>query len=576
MKWIIRICIVLLVLLVGLNSCSNKVSSNASDKTDNSGLTSSSGASVSEIIRNSFDTLQAERYILDEHSRDDLLKELRRFYRFSNYKLRWCNGKGTTEETRDLLNILSLANEHGLDPKQYNVDHLIDLIDSVYTYDFNPKTEDVVRLDMSLSASYLSYAWHLYNGMVNPEQIQDGWHKANKNTEIAQYLAGKSLQESLEMIEPNNASYNLMRQRLETYISIANEGGWPVLSDTIDIKPGEYDENVYDLRDRLSYSSDYKTGLSQSRGSAVYDDKLVDAVKSFQKRHGLNSDGVINKETIEALNVPVQYRIAQIKINLERLRWMPRQMDDKYLLVNVPEFRLKIFRKNKLVDNMRVIVGRLNSPTPMINSEIDYLILSPTWAVPNQIFNQDVLPKVKKDPDYLDKAGYKLYASLDGINETLIDANTLRWQDMKVIKNTYKVIHTPAPSDNKKGGIKFVIPNSENLYLCDAPTTSLFDFSYRTFNYASISVEEPTKLARFILNEKKWNVQAIEENMSLKEPLRIIPQNKIPIFVTYLTSRVDENDNITFFKDIYGYDLKQAELMGINMSDTGFDNSFTE
>ncbi|MEL7005867.1 MAG: L,D-transpeptidase family protein, partial [Bacteroidota bacterium] len=370
--------------------------------------------------------------------------------------------------------------------------------------------------------------------------------------------------------------YDLLRKRLETYISISKEGGWPTLPDTISLRPGDYDNSVYDIRNRLSYSNDLGVSLSGGRGSGVYEGKLVDAVKSFQKRHGLNSNGIVDKETIEAMNVSVDYRIAQIKINLERLRWMPHEKDEKYLLVNVPEFKLRIYRKNKVVDDMRVIVGRLGTPTPLINSEIDYVIMSPTWAVPNQIFNESVLPKVKKDPNYLDNAGYKLYASLDGNSETLIDPSSLKWNEIEVIQNDYRVIHTPSPSDEKKGGIKFVIPNSESLYLCDAPTPSLFDFSYRTFNYTSISVEEPKKLARYIINQKKWDLEAIEENMNLKEPFTIVPESKIPIYVTYLTSIIDDRGNLIFSKDIYEYDKKQAELMGIDMTASVFNDSFSE
>ena len=575
MRLKIRHFVILWGLFIGLCSCSNKIASNGSNA-DNGEFSDLEGSSISEILRNSLDTLTAEDYISDENSKDALFKELKRFYRFSSYNLRWCTGDGTSEETRDLLNVLSLANDHGLDPDSYRIDHLVDLIDSVYTYNFNAKAEDVVKLDIALTASYLSYSWHLYNGMVNPEQIEKGWRKANENTEIAQYLAGKTLQQSLEMIEPDNSEYNQLRQKLETYISIANEGGWPMLSDTISLRPGDYDESVYDLRDRLSYSGDLKSGLSRVRGSAVYDDKLVEAVKSFQKRHGLKDDGLVNKETIEALNVPVEYRVAQIKINLERLRWMPRQMEDKYLIVDVPEFKLKIFRKNKITDEMRVIVGRLNNATPMINSRIEYLIMSPTWTVPNQVFNKDLLPRVKEDPDFLEKSGYKLYASADGINETLIDSHSLKWDEMKVIQNTYKVIHTPAPSDNKKGGIKFVIPNGENLYLCDAPTPALFDFSFRTFNYTSISVEEPKKLARYIINEKGWDLESIEESMTLEEPIKVVPQNQLPIFVTYMTSVVNENGNVIFCKDVYENDAKQAVLMGIEMTESNPRDSFSE
>jgi len=575
MRPTINLFFTLILSIIGATSCSNRVTSTNGSNSDEP-IAGTSGSTIRQMVRKSFDTLTVDNYILDTTYQDQLFSELKRFYRFSNYNLRWCTGKGTNEETRDLLNVLTLADDHGLNPALYNVDHLISLIDKVYTYNFNAIPEDIVQLDVSLTAAYLSYAWHLYNGMVDPTQIQKGWQKANENTEIAQYFAGKSLQESLEMIEPDSDEYDLLRKRLETYISISKEGGWPTLADTINLRPGDYDDSVYDIRDRLSYSNDLGVNLSGGRGSGVYEGKLVDAVKSFQRRHGLNDNGIIDKETIDAMNISVDYRIAQMKINLERLRWMPREMDDKYLLVNVPEFKLRIYRKNKVVDDMRVIVGRIATPTPMVNSKIDYVIMSPTWAVPNQIFNESVLPKVKEDPTYLENAGYKLYASLDGNNETLIDAATLKWNEMDVIQNNYRIIRAPSPSDEKKGGIKFVIPNSENLYLCDAPTPSLFDFSFRTFNYTSISIEEPKKLARYIINQKKWDLEAIESNMDLEEPFTIIPEDKIPVFVTYMTSIIDDRGNLIFSKDIYEYDKRQAELMGIDMTSSTFNDSFSE
>ncbi len=516
---------------------------------------------IQQYLVTSIDTIKADNYIHDTHFKKELFNELKEFYRFNSHELVWSTLSAPTSDARTLLNELALSEEHGLFPEDYRVDLLVDQMNEVYDYSSELNISEVIHLDILLSAAYLTYAWHLYNGQINTKELGEYWHAHKKQTELAPYLAGKSFRDGIRMVEPASEAYGNLRKKLATYLSIADEGGWPVLPDSMRVYPGEYHEMIFVLQDRLFYSNDYNKGLTGPASGSTYDETLQEAVRSFQRRHGIAADGRLSKETIAALNVPIEKRIDQIKINLERMRWMPREANNKYLLVNIPDFSLKIYRKEKELETMKVIVGRDANPTPVISDQVEYITFSPTWSVSDNLFNRNVLPKVKEDPEYLNKLGYRLYARSDVKGENPLDIRTIQWHSIKIINHDYRVVHPPGPNDKMTGQVKFAMPNSEDLFLCDGSSSALFDFSFRAFNFSSISVEKPELLAKYLLNDRKWDVRRIKESMTSRTPTSVMLKEKIPVHVTYFTSWVDKDGVIQFRDDLYGYDARQAELM---------------
>lgn len=516
---------------------------------------------IQQYLVTSIDTIKAGNYIHDVHFKKELFKELKQFYRFNHYKLAWSALNAPNSDAKLLLNELSLSEEHGLFPSDYKVAELVDRVNEVYDHSSEVEIVEVIHLDILLSAAYLTYAWHLYHGQVNTRDLGEYWHAHKKRIELSTYLAGKSFKEGIEMVAPSSQAYANLRKKLATYLSIADEGGWPLVPDTLNLYPGEYHEMVYLLQERLSYSNDYKKSLGPGQSSSTYDAPLQEAVKFFQKRHGITPDGILNKETITALNVPIEKRIDQVMINLERMRWMPQTLGGKYLMVNIPDFTLKLYKKEKELETMKVIVGKKANPTPVLNDQVEYITFSPTWSVSDNMFNRNVLPKVKKDPEYLNKLGYRLYARSDVQGENPLDIRTIQWKNIEIINHDFRVVHHPGPNDKMRGQVKFAMPNSENLFLCDGSTSSLFDFSFRAFNYSSISVEKPGLLAKYLLDDRKWDIRRIKESMSYAAPTSVMLKQKIPVYITYLTAWVDNEGVIQFRQDVYDYDTKQAELM---------------
>lgn len=519
-----------------------------------------SKATIREHILKAIDTLQADTYIFDENLKKELFLELRRFYRFNDYKLAWSDLDAPSTEAKILLNELSSADEHGLNPELYNIETILELEDEAYNFSHEVNLADVMHLDFMMSAAYITYTWHLYNGRMNPKDLSNKWVSTRKKLELAHYLAGKSVRSGIELVEPQSLAYSELVKKLDVLISIANEGGWEPLPDSVELRPGDYNELVTYVRERLVLSSDFTRGLKQQEYNPVYDEALSTAVRKFQKRHGLDANGVINKQTIEELNIPIETRIEQIKINLERLRWMPRNIPDEYLLVNIPEFSLKLMKKEKEIQSMRAIVGNTESPTPVLNAKVEVITFSPTWFVSDQDFNRIALPRVKENPDYLRQTGYTLYARNDKDGANPIDIESVKWNSLKAINSKYRVAHTPGPNDKMKGQIKFVMPNQEDLFISDASTTSLFDFSFRAFNNSSISIEQPALLAKYLIDQRKWSIDLINEKMHQPKPENVTITS-YPIYVVYLTTWVDKYGVLNFRKDLYGYDATQRDFL---------------
>ncbi|TRX55955.1 L,D-transpeptidase family protein [Fulvivirga sp. M361] len=516
---------------------------------------------VQQYMLASIDTIDSRRYIRDPHFHRILFKELKTYYRLNDYNLVWSTLSSPTNEAKTLLNQLALCEEHGLFSENYQLDELVNLISEVYIYSSEVNVSQVIHLDIMLSAAYITYAWHLYNGQIEASDLGEYWHSSRKHTELSLYLADKGFKEGVRLIIPKRQAYDNLRKKLAIYLSIEEEGGWPLIPDSVRMYPGESHELIYLLRERLFYTNDYKKGLAKTSTEYVYGPELQNAVSTFQKRHGLAPDGLLNKETIAAMNVSVEERVDQIKINLERFRWLPDDLGDLHLLVNIPEFMVKIYKKEKLMDALKVIVGKADHQTPILHDQVEYITFSPSWSVPDQAFNRKILPKVKENPEYLDKIGYRLYARSDVKGERPLDIRSIQWKDLKIINNDYRAVHPPGPNDNIHGQIKFAMPNSEDLFLCDASTTSLFDFSFRAFNYSSISVEKPELLAKYLLNDRKWDVRRIKASMSQHTPESTILKEKTPVHVVYFTAWVDDEGVMQFRDDIYGYDIRQAELM---------------
>jgi len=475
---------------------------------------------VKNLITNWLDTINVDNYVAQQALREPIYQELNRFYKFNLYQLAWSTLDAPNSQSKVLLNTLAEANEHGLSPDDYGLRQLVYQTQQVYSRRRQVNLLEVIQLDMNMSIAYLTYTQHIFNGRISPTDLGGQWQNENKNSELAAYLSGKDVNQVLSMIAPEIDGYRELKEELANYRSIAERGGWPTLPENTVLKEGDNGDDVYRLRQRLSRTGDMTRSLSKQSGSSSYfDPALTEALKIFQGRHGLEVTGEVNGATLRELNRPVEERIEQIKVNLERLRWMPRRLESDRIMINVPSYALEFYKSGRVQERSRVLVGKEFSPTPIFHANMDYIVFSPSWNVPGPVFYRDLMPRAKEDPSFLERNGYMLYATVYDVGKKPLDPTRIDWNNFSEKYPHFKVIQQPGP-ENTNGSIKFVLPNDFNIFLSDASSEDDFDQTHRAMNYRCISIEKAVQLAETLLNNRKWRMKEIEESMNSEKPVK--------------------------------------------------------
>ena len=311
------------------------------------------------------------------------------------------------------------------------------------------------------------------------------------------------------------------------------------------LKPGGADPRVSPLRERLGITGDL---VARGAGSGdFYDADLERAVRRFQDRHALSVDGVIGRQTLAALNVPLQARIDQLRLSLERARWVLESVVPRYVAVNIAGFRAAMVREGNVVWTARVVVGRAYRQTPVFRGEMQYLVLNPTWTVPPGILRNDTLPKVKQDPAYLRRENIRVI-DREG---RWIDPLSVNWRAYGG-SVPYTLRQDPG-ANNALGRIKFVFPNPHAVYLHDTPARNLFEQPERTFSSGCIRVEDPFRLAELLLDDPKWTRQTLQHAVDAGNT-QVVRLEPVPVFILYFTASVDPDGTLRFYKDVYQRD----------------------
>lgn len=511
---------------------------------------------IKYILKKYIDTVDISRYIYDDAIADQLRQEVEIFYIENNHQLAWSKGKKPSNDAKFLLTSLTLASEEGLNPNNYNAFKLLDMQSKIYGDRKYINIFELIDYDLQLTGALLAYAWHLENGRIDPGEADWRWAFQLPKDPVAAKLShavqNKDLKKALDEIIPHNEQYESLKKALAELRVIQHKGGWPVLPADLTLQEGDTSELVPLLRERLIVSNDHRKVWQKNLNSPLFDDKLKEALAYFQRRHGLVDDGILGKATLEMLNMPVEEKISIVEINLERLRWMPKEMAKDYILINLPEYKLKVFEKNKEVWDMRVIVGKAyKHATPIFHDELEYLVFSPTWGVPHKIVRDELMPIIKRDPGFLTRNNYQLYVAG---NSGPVDPHSVDWtSDVNV-----RVIQNPGPG-NALGLVKFIMPNRFNIYLHDTPADHLFKQNKRDFSHGCIRLEKPKKLAEYLLRkDNDWDSYRIEEYMYKGNSSTIWLDEPVPVYIMYQTAFTDNKGVINFRKDIYQHDQNQT------------------
>ena len=451
----------------------------------------------------------------------------------------------------------------GLDPDDYHRETIGQLFRDI-EQSANPDPEAVADFDILATDALARLVYHSSFGKVDPERLDPHWNLARQlegvepGAFIQRLVDSGRLYEEIEELKPQAPLYNGLKQALAHYREIETAGGWPLFPEGPSIEVGASDPRIPTLRQQLSMTGDYEGPPSDG---TAYDQALQEAVKGFQLRHGLPQTGLVGSMTMAALRVPVERRIDQLRISMERGRWVLHEVPETFLVVNIAAFEVYFMRHGELTWRSRAQVGRTYRKTPLFRDELRYLDINPTWTVPRTILERDILPKVKEDPSYLQTRRLRV---LDR-NGDEVDAASLDWSRYTTAASfPYLLRQDPGPA-NALGRIKFIFPNKYAVYLHDTPSRNLFGRSERAFSSGCVRIENPFELAELLLDDPdNWSTEKLLAVKDTGETKSIFLKERIPVLLLYWTAYIApaSGGNVHFRQDIYERDARI--LAGLN------------
>ena len=483
------------------------------------------------------DSAGLEAFILREQLHDSMATRMRNFYKGRNYEYAWFFRDGIAHYASTFLHLQNDYMNYARDSSIYNP--ALSSLEAALsdTTQYHPDDTTRQNNELHLTRQFFRYARVAYSGRRDINTKDLNWFIPRKKIDMIGLLYSMLVHkgENLTQYEPVNQQYNLLKEHLLKYYAIEKGDGWtPIEAGKKSLREGDSSITVAQLKKRLRLYGDYEDADS----SHVFTPALTEAIRGYQRRYGLKDDGVAGPALIKEMNQPVENRIRQILINMERMRWIPAQPKGDFLLVNIPEFRLHVYEDGAYKWNMGVVVGTAAHSTVIFNGDMKYIVFSPYWNVPPGILKNEVLPGIKKNPNYLTR-------------------HNMEW-------NGGAVRQKPGPS-NSLGLVKFLFPNSYNIYLHDTPPKNLFNESKRAFSHGCIRLSEQKKLAEYLLrDDSTWTSDKITKAMNAGKERYVTLKQTIPVFIGYFTAWVDRDGKLNFRDDIYGHDAKMARQLFAN------------
>ncbi len=515
-------------------------------------------ASMSEQLRVRIEAVGYPPSMTTQSEPIRALDSLVRVYERRAFRPVWIRDEGLLPHADALVQVLSQAQREGIRSRGYHLSRIEKLMAEqrlVNAQDLSQSLRSWVDLELLLTDAFFMYGSHVLTGQIDPRQLQEVWFADRPEVDLETVLQQASeinhVTELLQNLRPAHTGYGGLHKALASYRDIAAKGGWPAIPDGPKLHRGDHGPRVAALRTRLLLTADL------DRASApvddVFDAALERGVQKFQERHGLDADGVVGASTLTALNIPAEARVRQIELNMERWRWLPQQLGDRYILVNIANFALDVVEHGQSVLAMRVVVGKPARRTPFFSADMTYVVLSPHWYVPPTIAIQDKLPLIRRDPGYVARQNFKLFRNGDG-NVTRVDPLSVDWSAVSARNFPYRLRQDPGPR-NALGRVKFMFPNPYHVYLHDTPSRELFAKTERAFSSGCIRLEKPIELAEYLLrDDPRWSRQKLLASIARgAEQVVHLPTN-IPVHLLYWTAWVNEDGLVHFRRDIYERD----------------------
>ena len=481
------------------------------------------------------------------------IKALRAFYKVRDFKPYWTDRSRAKSNARDFLDILEESWTHGLNPYQYHLEEVNASIKS-------KQMQQLANLDVALSDAYIRLSQDLTGIRVNPASMKTSrrfWRKPYKADYVLALLSKQNNIENLmEIFEPQGETYKRLQKELKEIGAEEREAYEEILPIRIGktLNPSDRHKGVPDLRLRL--------GLSQNQSEPyLYDDDLAEAVIEFQRKNSLKPDGLIGRQTLEILNKTRSTKMRQLIANLERLRWVEENKPDKFVVVNIPSATLWAVEGGDVQFEMPVIVGRKKRPTNMFITKIDGVRFNPTWTVPPTIKKEDILPKLRENPEYLSQKGMELVMGQGGDAMT-IDPVSVDWSNISEDELKYfRMVQTPG-RNNPLGRIRVLMPNQYNIYLHDTNQPHYFSRASRAASSGCVRMKEPEKMAEFIMKSRKgWGSEDMQKSLARGKMRDVFINDPIPVYLLYYTVWINEKDELVYGSDLYDHDKSLIKML---------------
>ena len=502
---------------------------------------------------------EAEPVRLLQGAKAPLEEQVRSFYQQRDYQPIWLNDRGATAQLYVLVEALRASSDEGLCPEYYGLHTLenhLPLLDASSRLGRHLPQSWQPQIELLLTQAYFRYAGDLIGGMVDPSRVNPEWRLPSREADLGKLLEyaleSQRLGPVLQDLVPSHPDYLRLRQALIRYRELTARGGWQPLPAGETLRPGKPDPRLESLRARLAAEGDFPEWSGQS-GPEAFDPETVQALRRFQQRHGLAVDGVLGPRTLAELNVTPHQRVRQIELSMERWRWLPKSLGERYLIVNIAGFQLQVVENDQVVLEMPVIVGTGYRKTPVFSARMTYLEFAPTWSVPPTILREDKLPKIKANPAYLHQNHFEIIPYGNRSGEPLNPAG-IDWSRITA-GNFPGMLRMKPGAWNPLGRVKFMFPNPYSVYLHDTNERHLFDNNIRTFSSGCIRIQRPFDLALYLLQPEGWDAERVNAAMASTRTKRTDLSQGLPVHILYWTAWVDQNNQTQFRRDLYQQDL---------------------
>ncbi len=479
------------------------------------------------------DSVALENYIKKENLQADRADKMRDFYLVRNNQFAWFSSDGITEQGRGLWSL------SGAETKKEPAASIEQKMDSLIADDstqFSTADTSLVQTELALTARYVELA-SANNSIVTADNYL--WLVPRKKVDAAQLADSLLNKQKDSALWQNNPQYTALKQSLNLYYTAAKNGGWPAITAATGLHKGSKSPSVTALKKRLAATGDYPAGDT----SNIFTDSLATAIKAVQEQYGFLPTGKPTDSLVKELNVPAEQRMQQILVNMNRVLWMPQKQDSSEIAINIPSLELVVYRDTATVMHMPVIVGKEGTGTMAFRDQISEVVFSPYWNIPPSIVQREIKPEMDKDPGYLKKKNMEIVKQNDSLPQ---------------------VRQLPG-KENALGRVKFLFPNSFDIYLHDTPNRDLFAQKNRALSHGCIRVAKPDSLAHYVLRgQPEWTPEKIAAAMNSDKEQRVTVKNPVPVVITYYTAWMDKKRKLNFRKDVYGYDQKTAAKMFTN------------